>query len=145
AGLIGALGEWVLPEACATRALWDGELADIVVWVNVSVRQLSRPGFARQFLAQLLESGTPPDAIGVEVTESALGDDQHMALAELSALRDAGVSIAIDDFGTGYSSIARLRRYPVDVLKLDRAFTADLSSPAGRGVACAVVELAHAV
>ncbi|MCU1374170.1 MAG: hypothetical protein JWO68_1456 [Actinomycetia bacterium] len=142
-GLVGPLGDWVVPEACG--ATWGSELEGMVVWVNVSLRQLVRPGFARHLLDQIGAAGGSTDRIGIEVTESALAEDHSVPLRELRLLSDAGVRIAIDDFGTGYSSLARLRRYPVDVLKLDRAFVADLDTDAGRAVAAAVVELAHAL
>ncbi|MCU1488203.1 MAG: hypothetical protein JWN67_4949, partial [Actinomycetia bacterium] len=143
-GLVGALGDWVVPEACGAHSLWSGELDDLLVWVNVSVRQLVRPGFAAHLLGLIRAAGGRPERIGVEVTESALAEDHSVPLRELRLLSDAGIQIAVDDFGTGYSSIARLRRYPVDVLKLDRAFMADVDSRAGRSVVAAVVDLAHA-
>jgi EAL domain-containing protein (putative c-di-GMP-specific phosphodiesterase class I) len=133
-----------VPATCVIRHEHPEVFDRLVVWVNVAASQLTRPGFARHFLEQLAVSGTDPFAIGVEVTESALADHDG-AMDALATLRAAGVRIAIDDFGTGYSSIARLRHYPVDLLKLDRAFTADLDTPAGRGVVTAVIELAHAV
>jgi EAL domain-containing protein (putative c-di-GMP-specific phosphodiesterase class I) len=144
-GLVGPLGDWVVPEACGARSVWGSELDDLVVWVNVSLRQLVRPGYARHLLDQIAAAGGSPDRVGIEVTESALAEDHRVPLRELRLLSGAGVRIAIDDFGTGYSSLSRLRRYPVDVLKLDRAFVADVHTRAGRAVAAAVVELAHAL
>jgi predicted signal transduction protein with EAL and GGDEF domain len=144
-GLVGALGDWVVPEACGAHSLWTGELDDLLVWVNVSLRQLVRPGFAAHLLGLIRAGGGSPERIGVEVTESALAEDHSVPLRELRLLSDAGIRIALDDFGTGYSSLARLRRYPVDVLKLDRAFVADVDTEAGRSVVAAVVDLAHAV
>jgi EAL domain-containing protein (putative c-di-GMP-specific phosphodiesterase class I) len=144
-GLVGALGDWVVPEACGAHSLWTGALDDLPVWVNVSLRQLVRPGFAAHFLGLIRAGGGRPERIGVEVTESALAEGNSVPLRELRLLSDAGIQIALDDFGTGYSSIARLRRYPVDVLKLDRAFVADVHDEAGRSVVAAVVDLAHAV
>jgi diguanylate cyclase (GGDEF)-like protein/PAS domain S-box-containing protein len=144
-GLVGALGDWVVPEVCRARRGWTGDLADLVVWVNVSLRQLVRPGFADHFLGQIAAAGGTPAQVGVEVTESALADDHSVPREELQRLHDAGVRIAIDDFGTGYSSLARLRHYPVDVIKLDRAFVADAGTDGGRAVVAAIVDLAHAL
>lgn len=144
-GLVGTLGDWVLPATARDRVAWRGRVAGLPVWVNVSVRQLSRAGFAKHFLGLLADAGTPIARIGVEVTESALADDNLVALRELVLLSEAGVPIAVDDFGTGYSSVSRLRQYPVDVLKLDRAFVADLHSGTGRAIVAAVIDLAHAV
>jgi diguanylate cyclase (GGDEF)-like protein/PAS domain S-box-containing protein len=144
-GLVGALGDWVLPQVCREQVAWPEELQDMLVWVNVSIHQLVRPGFADHFLQQVASSGGTTRRIGVEVTESALAADNSVPTLELQRLRAAGVRIAIDDFGTGYSSLARLRRYPVDVIKLDRAFVADAGTDEGRAVVAAIVDLAHAV
>jgi diguanylate cyclase (GGDEF)-like protein/PAS domain S-box-containing protein len=144
-GLVGPLGDWVVPEACGARTIWGSELDDLVVWVNVSLRQLVRPGYAQHLLDQIASVGGSPHRVGIEVTESALAEDHSVPLRELRLLSEAGLQIAIDDFGTGYSSLSRLRRYPVDVLKLDRAFVADVDTDAGRAIVAAVVELAHAL
>jgi diguanylate cyclase (GGDEF)-like protein/PAS domain S-box-containing protein len=144
-GLIGAIGDWVLPQVCREQATLPDELRDVLVWVNVSIHQLMRPGFAEHFLQQVTLAGGTTRTIGVEVTESALAADNSVPTLELQRLRTAGVPIAIDDFGTGYSSLARLRHYPVDVIKLDRAFVADAGTDEGRAVVAAIVDLAHAV
>ncbi|MGY1637834.1 putative bifunctional diguanylate cyclase/phosphodiesterase [Geodermatophilus sp. SYSU D00742] len=142
-GLIDRVGEWVLARAVEQARRWD-HLPDVRVWVNVSPRQLADAGFTGQLTGHLERAGLPADRLGIEVTESTLGDRARLveALAEVRAL---GVAIAIDDFGTGYSSLARLGAFPVDVIKIDRSFVADLGSPRGEAVLAGIVTLAHAL
>jgi len=112
------------------------------VGVNVSPRQLAEPDLA----AQLLDAWGPDDRqhLTLEITESALLDDLPLGIETLAALRDEGVCVALDDFGTGYSSLARLAHLPVDVLKVDRQFAEDSTTPRGRAVLRGIVEIAHA-
>ena len=140
-GLIGELGAHVVRTACAQAARWT-HVPDLVVWVNVSGRQLEAPGLAEQVLAELAAAGVPPTRFGIEVTESVFLDELTAA-TELARLAEAGVSVAIDDFGMGYSSIARLGSLPVHVLKIDRSFVADLDSERGRAAVHVIVLLAH--
>ena len=142
-GLIVGVGEWVIATACQEAAGWPAERRDVVAWVNVSLRQLRRPGLAATVVHHLAETGLSPERFGVEVTESALGDDST-ALPELLELTRLGVHLAIDDFGTGYSSLARLRGLPVDVLKIDRSFVAELGGTSDP-IVDAVVALGHAL
>ena len=139
AGLIKQLGLATLRAAARQAADWSS-VPDFTVWVNVSGRELERPGYARQVLDVLEETGVPGLRFGVEVTESVL-TDEVTATHELSVLADAGVRIAIDDFGTGYSSLARLLALPVSTLKIDRSFVADLDTPSGRGAVETVTQL----
>ncbi|MFA9444534.1 putative bifunctional diguanylate cyclase/phosphodiesterase [Egicoccus sp. AB-alg6-2] len=144
-GLIEPLGDWCLSSACRTVASWADAGLDWTGWVNVSLRQLARPGFARHVLDVLADSGLPASRLGLEMTESVLSDDTGQTVAELSELASAGIQLAIDDFGTGYSSLARIRRLPFDVLKVDRSFVADLHVPAGAATVAAIIDLAHAL
>ncbi|GHE07716.1 putative bifunctional diguanylate cyclase/phosphodiesterase [Klenkia taihuensis] len=128
-GLVDALGAAVLEQACAQVAAWDAELglgAPRVVHVNVSALQLDEhlPSLVADTVARY---GVGFERICVELTESALMRDPDLALLVLHRLRDLGTSVAVDDFGTGYSSLAHLRRLPVDCLKIDRSFVAELS------------------
>ena len=144
-GLIGPMGEWALFEAAreSRRRLDAG--TPLTVWVNVSARQLARPGFSDVVRSCLSTVGLPASLLGVEVTESVLADVAS-STAELAALRSFSVRVAIDDFGTGYSSLTRLREFPVDVLKIDRSFVADLATGEdAQAVVAAIVELAHAI
>jgi diguanylate cyclase (GGDEF)-like protein len=125
-GLIVPIGEWVLDQACAEAKRWY-DTHGVSVTVNVSGRQLRDSGFERLVVGTLRRYGLPPEALILEITETVLvtatTDDANTVIRQLQALREIGVRVAIDDFGTGYSSLAYLRSLPVDVLKIDRAFT----------------------
>ncbi|HMQ28710.1 MAG TPA: EAL domain-containing protein, partial [Acidimicrobiales bacterium] len=127
-GLIVAVGEAVLDQACARIARWrrlPGR-ADLTVAVNLSGRQLTEADAAAVVGAALERHGLPGSALCLEMTESMLMVDSAAAVATLEALHDLGVALAVDDFGTGYSSLLYLRRFPVGILKLDRAFVSGL-------------------
>jgi diguanylate cyclase (GGDEF)-like protein/PAS domain S-box-containing protein len=122
-GLIVPIGRWVLHEACRqTRGLIDRDGRAIRVSVYVSARQLAQPGFVDEVRAVLADTGLPAACLEVELTESALIEDIPRTAAMLDELRALGVKLAVDDFGTGYSGLAYLRRFHIDVLKLDRSF-----------------------
>jgi diguanylate cyclase (GGDEF)-like protein/PAS domain S-box-containing protein len=128
-GLIVSLGAHVLHEACRQAALWhadaagtDGGAPPLNLSVNVSVRQLQHAEFEAEVRRALVESRLPPSTLTIEITESALVQETGSVIERLATLRELGVRIAVDDFGTGYSSLSYLRRLPVDVLKVDRAF-----------------------
>lgn len=130
-GAVVGIGDWVLRQACRDaarfRALGHG---DLVVAVNVSGRQFEAvdlPGAVREALD---DAGLPPEALEVEITETALMRDMDRARDVLQALRDLGVAIAIDDFGTGYSSLAYLRHLPLNTLKVDQSFVRDIDADA---------------
>jgi EAL domain-containing protein (putative c-di-GMP-specific phosphodiesterase class I)/GGDEF domain-containing protein len=142
-GEIVAIGRWVMEQAVRQVAVWRAAGADLSVTVNVSPRQLREPHLARDVLAVLARAGAPAECLVVEVTESAMVDEAA-EVAALRRLRSAGVRIAIDDFGTGYSSLQYLTRLPVDVLKIDRGFVAQLDGTAeGAAIAEAVIRLAQ--
>ena len=134
-GLVVPIGRWVLSEALAQVREWRQRgHPDISVSVNVSQRQL-KEGTLHQFIAILLnELGLSGDALELEITESQLMDDPDDAIAQLKDLHRLGLRVAIDDFGTGYSSLAYLRKLPIDILKIDRAFVCDLPGDADSGV-----------
>ncbi|MGZ4624043.1 MAG: putative bifunctional diguanylate cyclase/phosphodiesterase [Blastococcus sp.] len=133
--LITELGRWVLREACATIAAVDAELS---VAVNVSARQIRSGELVPDVLAALESSGLPAGRLIVEITESVLLDDSHV-IEDLSALRQLGVRIAVDDFGTGWSSLAYLVGMPVDVLKMDQHFLANVEHDQARRAMCRAV------
>lgn len=146
-GLIGALGDWVLETACRQVQRWrragfgGGELR---LAVNLSARQLRQPEFPDRVTRVLAETGLDPDALELEITESMLMEHGSMVIGTLHALRSLGVRVAIDDFGTGYSSLAYLRRLPLDTLKIDRSFVADIPGhDDGAEIAAAIIALAH--
>ena len=145
-GLINQLGGWVLAQACADRARLQAEqpshLLDMAV--NVSVHQLMSPGFTASVAAVLAGTDADPWRLILEITESAFIRDAERALAVLSELKELGVQLALDDFGTGYSSLSYLKRFPVQILKIDRAFIVDLvRDAASHSIVSAIVNLAH--
>jgi diguanylate cyclase len=142
----------VLGEACRQAAEWRaaGVLPEpFVIWVNLSGKQLSSGGVSGLVWRTLEATGLPPDSLGLEVTETAIvveGTTGDRARAELSELHDRGVRIAIDDFGTGVSSLGQLRRFPVDMIKVDRSFIQGVEHDAkDAAIAANLVSLAHAL
>ena len=143
-GLIVPIGEWVFGEVCRQLREWNGSA--VRVSVNVSARQFRQPELVDFIGRSLQEARLQPDALAVEITESALIDDPENAAATLSKLKDMGLTISLDDFGTGYSSLSYLRRFPVDKVKIDRSFIAELPSDRDQGaIVSAIVALAHAL
>jgi EAL domain-containing protein (putative c-di-GMP-specific phosphodiesterase class I) len=136
-GLIYDIGLHVLDQACR-------DMVDVrqYISVNLSPRQLQRDTLIHDVLAVVRRTGIAPDRLVLEVTESAIVDDS--AIGVLTTLRGHGIRIAVDDFGTGYSSLHYLTRLPVDVLKIDRSFVAELDgTPTGAAIAEAVIRLAQ--
>jgi EAL domain-containing protein (putative c-di-GMP-specific phosphodiesterase class I)/GGDEF domain-containing protein len=132
-GLIVALGDWILREACRQAAAWQAAgFADLVVAINISARQFLDPGFPASVSRALAESGVRPSGIELEITESAIMHDPEAVAAELARLRALGLKLAIDDFGTGYSSLSYLRRFPLDKLKVDQSFVRPLNADSPR-------------
>ena len=125
-GLINQLGEWVLRKACAQGAAWRDASWDVGISVNIGLRQLNAPQFSAQVAAALAESGLPPSALTIEVSERMLVEDAGLIGDRLAELRDLGVKLAIDDFGTGYASLAHLRQLPADIIKIDPSFVSGL-------------------
>ncbi|MCU1372199.1 MAG: hypothetical protein JWO77_3393 [Ilumatobacteraceae bacterium] len=122
-------GEFVLDAACRQAAEWRDQGIDLSVAVNVSGRQLSNGNLAAAALAALAASGLAPDRLFLELTETLLMSDSFRTQRTLETLHGMGIGISVDDFGTGYSSLAYLHRFPVDELKIDRAFVSDLGGP----------------
>ncbi|GIF24056.1 diguanylate cyclase (GGDEF)-like protein [Actinoplanes tereljensis] len=139
-GVIIPVGLWVLEQALAQVGTLG---ADRYISVNLSPRQLREPTIVHDVLAALNRTGVPATRLVLEVTESALVDDDS-GIAALHQLRSHGVRIAVDDFGTGYSSLQYLTRLPVDILKIDRSFVATMDgTPSGAAVATAIIYLAN--
>jgi diguanylate cyclase (GGDEF)-like protein len=128
--LILAVDNWVVRNVIGQMGRWSDHdaLAHLPVAINVSGRHLGTDDFVNDVLGPLDQTGVQADRVVLEVTESALMQDLDLAAEKLQQLRERGISIAIDDFGTGYTSLAHLRTLPVDILKIDRTFTADTSA-----------------
>ena len=122
-GLIGAIGEFVLREACETATSWPNEIR---LSVNLSPVQLRSPRLLAVMKETLQNTGLAPQRLELEVTETAILHDTEENLTVLTALHDLGLSIALDDFGTGYSSLSYLSRFPFDRLKIDKSFVGEL-------------------
>jgi len=126
-GLIIELGSWVLQEATRQIATWNAERDEpLFVAINVSTRQLATRSFVDEVKAVLLANDVPARTLILEITETAVMADAELSLLRLRELKAVGVRIAVDDFGTGYSSLNYLRRFPVDVLKIDKAFVDEI-------------------
>jgi diguanylate cyclase (GGDEF)-like protein len=141
-GLMNGVGDWVVTESCAQLKRWRGLVNRMSV--NISERQLARAGFVEHVLDCLERTSLEPAQLELEVTEGMLMKAGGRAEQALRRLRDAGVRIALDDFGTGYSSLSYLRRFPVDALKVDQSFVADLPSDiSAQSVVRAIVSMGH--
>jgi diguanylate cyclase (GGDEF)-like protein len=129
-GLILKIGTWVLREACRQIVRWNTERAGdpLVVAVNVSGRQLQEPSLVKTVAMVLAETGLDASSLKVELTESVVMEFAEATIETLGQLKALGVQLAIDDFGTGYSSLAYLKRFPIDVLKVDRSFVDGLGT-----------------
>ena len=128
-GLIIQIGAWVLEQACVQLSTWNADRPDqpLTMSVNLSARQLQSPDLPRTVGQILARVGLPSKCLTLEITESMLIQDSDATIARLHQLKALGVQLAIDDFGTGYSSLAYLRRFPVDILKIDKMFIDDLT------------------
>jgi diguanylate cyclase (GGDEF)-like protein/PAS domain S-box-containing protein len=144
-GMILPVGEWVLFEACRQARLWQekGNVA-VNVAVNLSARQLRDTDIFKLVVRALEETGLPAHLLELELTESMLVHDTSRVLQALEALKEIGVCLSIDDFGTGYSSLSYLKTFPLDYLKIDRSFVADLPDDLNDGaIVRAIIDMAH--
>jgi EAL domain-containing protein (putative c-di-GMP-specific phosphodiesterase class I) len=139
-GMIGAIGDWVIREACRQMKAWEnGPLMNLRIAVNVSVQQFSKGNFVDTVLRTLWQMGVRPQQLELEITESFLMRDVATTRDALRRLGEAGLSLSIDDFGTGYSSLGYLRQFPVDALKIDRSFVNDLPMNSDAVAICAAI------
>ncbi len=148
-GLIDTIGPAVIRAACKDVMDWRRQSAnadELFVSVNVSARQLRSGDFSGQVLNALAQSGLPPRLLHLELTETAVLGDEDQARRALSGLRDSGIKIWLDDFGTGFSGLSHLRRVPVDGVKIDRSFIADmLRDPDDLALTTAIIAMAHSL
>jgi diguanylate cyclase (GGDEF)-like protein/PAS domain S-box-containing protein len=130
-GFIVAIGQWVLREACRQARKWqDAGLAPIRVAINISAVELRHKNFVANLQNILTETGLPARYLELELTETFLMQDSQSTAVAMAALKELGVSLALDDFGTGYSSLSHLRHFPIDTVKIDRAFVHGLTTSA---------------
>lgn len=147
-GVIVPLGHWVMDQACRQAVKWRSLRGDdpLMMWVNISPRQLAQTDFPEAVSKILADTGADASTLCVEVTEGVLTQEAGAAVAVLRGVKDLGLRIGIDNFGKGFSSLAYLKRLPIDMLKLDRTFVAGLgTSPEDSAIAAAVINLARAM
>jgi EAL domain-containing protein (putative c-di-GMP-specific phosphodiesterase class I) len=145
-GLIVPVGCWVLRETVRQMQVWQMLYGrDLLDWVsvNVSARQFNDPSILLATLAEIRDSGFPLSRLKIEITESAVMRNPEVTRAVLTELQELGIRIAIDDFGTGYSALGALRDYPVDMIKIDRGFTARVDTEDGRELVLAMLKIAR--
>jgi diguanylate cyclase (GGDEF)-like protein len=148
-GMIVPIGEWVLREACRAAATWNARrrgARPLSVSVNLSAVQLEQPHLPAVVQSALNNSGLAATNLVLELTESLLVDHRDQTLRQLETIKSLGVRLAIDDFGTGYSSLAYLRRFPVDIIKIDKSFVDDVGDvPAAAALTHGIIQLGQAL
>ena len=118
--LILSIGRWVLQQACQDASSW--QRTGVKVSINLSARQVRDPGLVEEVIAALAAAQLDPQLLTVELTETLLLQDSTVTMRRIAALKKLGITLALDDFGTGYSSLSYLRRFPIDILKMDKSF-----------------------
>ncbi len=143
-GQIVPIGRWVLREACRQAVAlrhFSSDAGPLYMCVNLSVRQLQHSDIVSHVKGALIDSGLEPGLLTLEITESILIEDPESTIVKLSEFRALGVRVAMDDFGTGYSSLSYLSRFPLDVIKMDRAFLSPAAMKDGAALSGAIVGL----
>jgi diguanylate cyclase (GGDEF)-like protein/PAS domain S-box-containing protein len=146
-GLIMPIGAWALRTACTAVRAWEAEgLPPLRMSVNVAPRQFEEGGVTALVEEILRDTGLPANRLELEITEGALMHNTEAATSTLAALKGLGVRLAVDDFGTGHASLAYLKRFPIDALKIDRAFVADCPDNAeGAAIVRAIIAMGHSL
>lgn len=146
-GLIVPIGEWVLRAACEQNKIWqEAGMPPMRVSVNLSVRQFKEPNMIGMVDRVLKETGLDPQYLELEITESISMYDVDFIIKTLIGLKNLGIKISIDDFGTGYSSLSYLKKFPIDVLKIDRSFIRDIMTDNdNKAIVKAIIYIAHSL
>ncbi|OAN67014.1 hypothetical protein A6A05_05535 [Magnetospirillum moscoviense] len=146
-GLMGRIGEWAIDAACRQYRSWtDRSMMAPRIAINLSVRQLRAPGFVEMVERILHRCGIGPEALEFEITEGMVAKDTKNAVALLNRLSDMGIRLSMDDFGTGTSSLSVIRIFPVDSIKIDRAFIADLGTdPDSAAITRTIISMGHSL
>lgn len=144
-GLIVHIGDWVLREACMQAKKWaDQGLPPMKVSVNISARQFEQSDIVDRVQLIIEEIGIDPSWLTLELTESVMMSGTGESIARMLALKQLGINIALDDFGTGYSSLSYLKKFPIDILKMDKSFVSDITiHEKDAAIATAIITLAH--
>ena len=143
-GLVVQIGRWIMREACNQAVAWSAIDPEVAVTVNISGRELEEHDFYESVRTAIAASGIAPSRLIVEITETLLLGDSNAA-EQLKRLKSLGIQIAVDDFGKGYSSLDYLRRFPIDILKIDKGFTDRLDDERGANLFAAIIQLAHSI
>ena len=145
--LIIEIGKWVLETACRQTKQWnDTYHTELRIAVNLSARQFRQPDLPGQISNALRSSGLAPELLELEITEGTVMHNAEESVATLRRLRDMGVKLSIDDFGTGYSSLSYLKRFPINIVKIDQSFVRDITTdPDDAAIACSIIALAHSM
>ncbi|WP_026280691.1 EAL domain-containing protein [Thioalkalivibrio sp. ALE9] len=145
-GLILPLGDWVIREACEQLAQWSRSGVGLRVAINISAMQFRQHDLVERLRAALETTGAPPERLEIEVTETVAMADVALTHDQLRGLKALGIRVALDDFGTGYSSLAYLKSLPIDKLKIDRSFIADIGEdPESEMILRSIVHLGHSL
>ncbi len=146
-GLVVPLGNWVIEEACRQARAWtESDFGPVPIAVNLSARQFARSDIHATVAKALEDAKLDSQFFEIEITESVLMQDPDAAASSLQSLRDIGVSISLDDFGTGYSSLGYLKRFPIDIVKIDRLFVRDITTNADDAAICgAIIAMSHSL
>lgn len=145
-GLILPIGAWVIRTACAQCKTWqDKGIGKFRIAINLSVRQFAEPNLVNFVREVLLETGLEPQYLEIELTESLVMTDVERSIDILRGLKALGIQLSIDDFGTGYSSLSYLKRFPIDILKIDQSFVRDIQKSDDAAIVKAIISMAHSL
>ncbi|MGE8033672.1 EAL domain-containing protein [Lysinibacillus sp. NPDC093692] len=143
-GLIIEIGDWIIDEVCRYQKEWQmNGYRPVRIAINISPKQFRKENFARKIKAALKKYNVPPELLEVEITESSM-TNVHETFSILTELKQLGVYVSVDDFGTGYSSLSYLKRYPIDIIKIDQSFIADITKDdKNEAIIKAIISMSH--